>query len=244
MQLPAGDAETIYNVIKKYLKENDIYHLLSSFCSDGAKVLCSTQEGVAGKLIRDNPKILSLHCFAHRINLISGDLIDHFPELKLFNSMVYNLCKVFKRSTKRLQILEAAEFERLKYSKKLIQPIKVRWFSLFNAIKRIQELYPSLIEALNEISKSDIKAAGIASKIKTFEFVFYLNFLCDLLEVLNILNKAFQKNDLSYARVNILISSIKRQVDNDYSSIDNIRTNENMANFLKEFEKKSSFKGK
>ena len=81
-----------------------------AFCSDGAKVLCSQHEGVPGKLIRDNPKIVSLHSFAHRINLISGDLIESFPEMKLINSMVYNLCKLFKRSTKRLQILEEAEF--------------------------------------------------------------------------------------------------------------------------------------
>ena len=68
------------------------------------------------------------------------------------------LRKFFKKSTKKLQILQDIEYKEIKSMKSLIKPIKVRWFSMYNAIKRIVEIYPSLVHPLKEIKVFDANA--------------------------------------------------------------------------------------
>ena len=242
-EIKNGEAKTLYGTVSKYLQDNNIYGKLSSLCTDGAKAFCSKKEGLAGLLTRDIPKLVSLHCFAHRINLITGDLMEEFSDLKLVNSAVYSLCKFFKKSTKKLQILQDIEYKEIKSMKRLIKPIKVRWFSMYNAIKRIVEIYPSLVHALKEIKVFDANAVGVSLTITTFSFCFFCCFFSDILGVLNIMNKAFQKDNLKFSTVNMLISSIIRRIQQEFGTIERIKEGPILSEFLKEYNEKGTFQG-
>ena len=131
----------------------------------------------------------------------------------------------------------------LKKVKRLIKPIKIRWFSLYSAIIRIKEIFSPLVKSLESISEYDANALGVLNSMQTFHFCFYLNFLCDILGVLNILNKAFQKQDLTLGRVYILVNNIKKQITSDFCDISKLESNENLKLFIKEFEQKGTFQG-
>ena len=157
-------------------------------------VMCGQINGVVGLLKKDIPELLGIHCMAHRINLVSGDILDEFPDLKLIDSILYNIHKLFKKSTKKLQILNDYERQQIKKFKKVIKPTQIRWFSLYNAILRIIDIWKPLIEALKEICDFDVSAKGVLESLMSFKVIFLLHFLADLLSLLNNLNLTFQQN--------------------------------------------------
>ena len=133
--------------------------------------------------------------------------------------------------------------KQLKTTNKLIKSTKIRWFSLFNAIIRIIDIYPSINEALKEIELFDVLSVGIASTIRKYEFIFFLNFLDDLMGILNIMNKAFQKEELKLSRINMLIICIENRLKDEMGTIENIKNNQYLQIFLSEYSLSQTFKG-
>ena len=161
IELKEATGLALYQAVKKYLDEtNKIYGKLASICTDGASVMTGSQNGLARLIRNDIPILLSIHCMAHRINLVSNDVVDYFPILKLIDSTLYNIHKIFKRSPKRIQILE--DFERLELKKTLrvLKPTKIRWFSLYNALLRMLFLWNPLVSSLDELKDTDANALG------------------------------------------------------------------------------------
>ena len=87
IELEDGKAETIFLVLKQYLHKHTIYSKISAFRSDGANVVCSQKNCVAGLLLKEYKEIIGIHCYAHRINLIASNLPEKFPEIKIINSV-------------------------------------------------------------------------------------------------------------------------------------------------------------
>ncbi len=57
--------------------------------TDGEPAIASQENGVVGKLLKINPKIIHIHCIAHQTALGVKDLIKNFPELKGINYYIY-----------------------------------------------------------------------------------------------------------------------------------------------------------
>jgi len=68
-ELKHTDAETIYLTIKNFMEKEKMLKKLKFVCSDGAPAMASRKEGVAGKLLKDLPKLLSFHCICHQESL-------------------------------------------------------------------------------------------------------------------------------------------------------------------------------
>ena len=66
-----------------------------------------------------------------------------------------------------MQILQDIEYKEIKNMKRLIKPIKIPWLSMYNAINRIVEIYPSLVHALKEIKIFDAYAVVVSLTITT-----------------------------------------------------------------------------
>ena len=150
------------------------------------------KNGVYGNFKNDIPNLISIHCLAHRINLVSSDIIEKFPLLKLIDTTLYNGHKLFKRSPQKLQILEALELQELKKIYKVLKPTKIRWFSLYNALIRLLFLWNPMVEALKELENEDVNALGLYSCLTTYKFLFMAHYLTDFMGTLNILNLVFQ----------------------------------------------------
>ena len=87
-----GTAETIETALWQGLmaKSLDITRL-RGFGSDGAAVMTGRMNGVAAQLKRHSPRIISVHCVAHRLALAAAHAADGIPYLQLFKSILQTL---------------------------------------------------------------------------------------------------------------------------------------------------------
>jgi hypothetical protein len=68
--VPKADCANLMRLIVDHFDESGVeMTTLFGFASDGASVVCSHGEGVAGKILQINPACITCHCVAHRNNL-------------------------------------------------------------------------------------------------------------------------------------------------------------------------------
>jgi len=81
--------------------------------------------------------------------------------------------------------------------------VKTRWLSRGNCISRIHECLPQLFEEFTTDAngKSDgARTAHVLSVlVSSFKFVLALCIFCDILSILNLISKAFQKDHVRYS---------------------------------------------
>ena len=82
--------ETIEIAILKSLESLDMTQLCG-FGSDGASVMTGRLNGVAARLKRHSPRMISVHCVAHRIALAAAYAADGIPYLQQFKSLLQTL---------------------------------------------------------------------------------------------------------------------------------------------------------
>ena len=92
-----GKAETITQALIDLLqRKNSSIDSVFGLGSDGAAVITSKKQGVTGKLLNLNPKLINVHCIAHRLALAENVLY-----LKEFQEMLTSLYYYFKKSAVR-----------------------------------------------------------------------------------------------------------------------------------------------
>lgn len=67
-----------------------------------------------------------------------------------------------------------------------MKPNDVRWLSHFGVLKRIKQIYPALIEALDEISveSKDPLASNLVLIMSNFKFLSKVHIMCDILSII------------------------------------------------------------
>ena len=87
-----GRAETIEIAILKSLEEKSLdITSLCGFSSDGASVMTGRLNGVAARLKRHSPRMISVHCVAHRLALAAAHAADGITYLQQFKSILQTL---------------------------------------------------------------------------------------------------------------------------------------------------------
>lgn len=122
------------------LNENEILERVYFMATDGAPVMRSLENGLAGKMVAKVPHLKTLHCVAHRAALGVKDLVAEYNSIKLINTLMYHLVSFFK-THKRLNLLKIKESELFSLDEdeclNLIAPIDVRWCSYLPCIERV-----------------------------------------------------------------------------------------------------------
>ena len=98
--------------------------------------MSSNKEGVAGKLKRLNPNIVSVHCIAHKLQLCVSQAAEKVKFLKEFQEMLTSMFYHFK-SALRTEKLKAVQ-ERLNEPQLKYKDIhQVRWLSFYKALETL-----------------------------------------------------------------------------------------------------------
>ena len=133
---------------------------------DGASNMQGCRKGVATQIKHESPSALSVHCFAHRLNLCLQDVGKQLVFLRDALEVVREIAKLIKFSPKRASL----------FSQVLVQPdntgvtIKplclTRWTARHVAIEAVLKDYKILLETLEEINQTThdeygMKAGGI-----------------------------------------------------------------------------------
>ena len=137
---------------------------------DGASNMQGCRKGVATLIKRESPSALSVHCFAHKLNLCLQDVGKQLVFLRDALEVVREIAKLIKFSPKRASL----------FSQVLAQPdntgatIKpfcpTRWTARHVAIEAVLKDYKILLETLEEINQTThdeygMKAGGILESL-------------------------------------------------------------------------------
>ena len=86
---------------------------------------------------------------------------------------------------------------------------------MHRAVEAVRKCFPSLLSTLSTIAsaENDPVAKGLYDSIRTYKFIVFTHFLCDILGDLTYLSCFFQQNNLNFTQVQSavdgIISSIK-----------------------------------
>ncbi|XP_066373709.1 uncharacterized protein [Miscanthus floridulus] len=197
---------------------------------DGASNMRGEFNGVQ-KLIRDeNPYVFYVHCFAHQLQLVvvvvftsSADIADFFNYVLLIVSNIGASCMrkdalLAKHQDVLLEKIEKGEImtgKGLNQESSLARPGDTRWGSHLKTLLRILVMWEAIIDVLEIVKKDSIKprnnggALGLIEKMESFDFVFILYLMIQLLSMTDILSQALQRKDQDIVEAMHLISDVK-----------------------------------
>lgn len=210
LQLCDRTSDGITKCILSYLKSKklDIGKLIG-FASDGASTMLGKDNGVARQLTNLNPFIINSHCVAHKLSLANVDSFVQIEEFKLFESIIKQIYRFFRRSSKRYEELSAFQTVLQEKQLKVVGFSAVRWLSIYDNVLRVKQNYKSMVCTFRQEwdYEKNIEAEALFNHMRTETFLYLLYLLLDVMNVLKPLINIFQKDELNYAMLDILIST-------------------------------------
>ena len=186
---------------------------LVGFCADGASVNLGQVSGVVSKLREDNPKLIDIHCMAHRLELAVLGVLRKVKMVETVNDTLHLIWKTYHFSPKSKGELQTVceELATRFYKPK---PVKgTRWIPhLDRALKIFLKGQDDLVtkggeysavaihmENLKETSRNaDVAGRGkkVSDTMKDLKFAAFCHFLADVFQEISKLSLLLQSKDL------------------------------------------------
>ena len=171
--------ETIFNMVTSYMEEKAIpLENIIAVATDGAPAMTGRYRGFIAFMKKAVPGIFTIHCIVHRQHLVAKHLSGNLHTS--LNIVINVINKIKSRSLNDRMFRELChengeEFERL------LQHTEVRWLSKENCLKRVSELFDTIVEFLEE------QDGDLSTKIKAIEQdTFYLTNIFEKLNKVNL----------------------------------------------------------
>ena len=179
---------------------------LISIATDGAAVLTGRVGGLVTKLKQDFPKVQSIHCLAHRLELAVKDCLKEVAGCNKFEFFVAKLYALYHQSSKNARLLQEAAAELNMQILKIGQIFTIRWVaSSFQTVKAVWKDYPALARQFKTAtddtsSRSDTerqKFRGLHKLLTSAGFLADLATMKDVLQELQSLLLKLQRRETS-----------------------------------------------
>ncbi|XP_015169027.1 zinc finger MYM-type protein 1-like [Solanum tuberosum] len=175
----------------------------------------------------------SIHYFAHQLQLTLAGISKKCFEVGKHVVLVSNIFNVLRSSFKRMDdlrdsqkaiIQEALEMGELTIARGLNQQLDLsracdtRWRSHCKSFNNLILMFGSILDVLELLAldarsiDERVKATGHLESYRTFEIVFMLHLMRDVLKITNVLNKCLQKNEQDVANAMLLVEVAKRRL--------------------------------
>ncbi|CAI0435348.1 unnamed protein product [Linum tenue] len=198
---------------------------------DGASNMRGEWNGLQALFLKDSPQAYYVHCMAHRLQL---SLVAAAKEVYWVHEFFRNLSFIITAVTgscKRQDQLEAAEAAKIAIQlaageietgkganqvSTLQRPCDTRWSSHLRSISNLIKLYGSTCKVLENITKdgcsSNAKwdATSALERMKSFDFIFILFLMKEILSTTDILSQALQRKSQDIFNAMILVESTKK----------------------------------
>jgi len=200
---------------------------------DGASNMRGEFNGVQ-KLIQDeNSYAFYVHCFAHQLQFVVVTVATSIPAIADFFNYVPLIVNTVGASCMRkdallakhhdvlLEKLESGEINTgkgLNQECSLARPGDTRWGSHLKTLLRILVMWEAVIDILEIVRKDSVKptsnwgAFGLIGKIESFDFVFIMHLMIQLLSITDCLSRALQRKDQDIVEAMHLIIDVKEQL--------------------------------
>ena len=218
--LAHSDADGYFAKIKASFGDDETWNKLKKHVialgADGASVMSGSEGGLYGKIKQEIPKVIFIHCSAHRLQLALQDAWKKIPYMTTFDSTIRNVYALYHRSPKKTtQLQEIAAICEQKVNQ--FHTIHaVRWVaSKHRATKALlTNLKPTILHLQNMGAENTVDGAtarGLLNTVSSYKFISYLHFITDYLDPLEQLSICLQKDTIVAAQLpHIIDSSIVR----------------------------------
>ena len=212
VEVENGTALTVRNAIMTFLEENDLnVHKVTGLGTDGAAAMIGRIDGVAVKMKRENPKMVSTWCVAHRLALVAHWAAMKVDYLKTVQTTLVNVYTFFQYSAVRYNKLRQLKSVMNVQVKKFRKPTQVRWLSLQESVLAVISAWGVLVMTLEHeavgTSVGAAQARGILKSVKPFKFIASLHVLADALDAICACNRVFQKDVLDIVVVDGMLKA-------------------------------------
>ncbi|XP_042404912.1 zinc finger MYM-type protein 1-like [Zingiber officinale] len=196
---------------------------------DGASNMFGEFNGLKSLIMKENPYTLYVHCFAHQLQLVVVAVAQANQYICDFMWIVGSIVNTSASSCKRADKLRQLEHDRkvkllgrgeissgrgLNQETSLATPRDTRWGSHHSTLCRIEQMWPSVIEVLqNLIDDGDRSSKGLSrtlvERMERYEFVFILLLMKRILAITNHLSTILQEKDQNIVNAMRLINNVK-----------------------------------
>ena len=216
--LLVGDADTILMVLRHMYDEEGVSpSRMAAFGSDGASVMLGCNNGVAVQLARTfNIFLLVAHCIAHRNALAAAHACASIPLAAWLEAQLRDILHFHGHSGKRKSVLRNIQEQLGAPKLALLKLAKARWLSRGDASRRILDVLPSLVVEFREMANTSTTASVLLSVVRMHKFLALLCFFVDIMALLTMLSRCFQKKHVYFKRVRGLIDSTKAVLEANY----------------------------
>ena len=213
VHIPNGQAATVTQMVKDILASRHVDEKkVVGFGSDGASVMTGKNNGVAARLKRVNPFLISIHCMAHKLALCTSQASTGIQFLSTFKETLTALYRYFKKSSLRTHQLK--EFQEIfqQPQLKVKEVYEIRWFAFYGALEALHRTWSSLLAYFESHDDPKAKAAGFEKALKKYEFVATMGLMMDVMPILTYLSLVFQKQHLDLSVIQPAVSSAVSQI--------------------------------
>lgn len=215
----SADSETLLRVLKECTKELD-GNKLCGLVTDGASTMTGKINGLAARIKREHPTVLSVHCICHRLALACTDSNKDCKFVADTSDILRYLWKFFEDSPKRTATLVKVQMEMAKCTEQLPKKSRIaivhkvkkacstRWLSFNEAVHGCYDDLPSIMQCLSLLEK-DVVATGLLKKMKNVRFGTSLFILKEILPILAKLSKTFQAGTINFSCIEPSIQEAK-----------------------------------
>jgi len=200
--LPNTTADTITVVLKDLIRCSLPFSLCRGQAYDGAANMQGKRKGVATQIKHENPAALSVHCFAHCLNLCLQDAGRQIALLRDALDIGREIAKLIRLSPKRSHLF-SEKLLQSEHTGVSIKPLcPTRWTARTTSIEAILKDYSILMEVMDEVHHTThdeygLKAHGILTSLEKFDTLFGLKLAYLLFGAAEEMSKCLQSKDTS-----------------------------------------------
>ncbi|KAI5065389.1 hypothetical protein GOP47_0020084 [Adiantum capillus-veneris] len=204
-------AKGIFDTIMLELERSNLdLSRLIAFGSDGCNTMVGRKKGVA-KLMKDvNPMLTAIHCVAHHTNLATCDTSKKIAYAKKIDVLVNAIANYFSSSSNRRDALNDLQEEFDCETIKMQRIFEIRWLSRHACITKICKSLDALLVALEKERKD------LYDVLSTFECIYALHFLADILQKVTNLSLRFQKDYVDVTTIHGIVKSTILCIKDEY----------------------------
>ncbi|KAL1362984.1 hypothetical protein AAHE18_03G119100 [Arachis hypogaea] len=197
---------------------------------DGASNMRGEWNGLQALFLKDSPQAYYVHCFAHRLQLALVAASREVLQIHEFFTQLNSIVTIVSASSKRhdqLQEAQAIENANLVAQNELetgkganqISTLQragdTRWSSHFNSICSLVKMFTATNIVLNNIIEDGTtyaqrgEAYGVSKILLSFEFVFTLHLMKEIMGITNVLCQALQQQSQDILNAMHIVSTSK-----------------------------------
>ncbi|XP_025192026.1 zinc finger MYM-type protein 1-like [Melanaphis sacchari] len=187
---------------------------------DCAASMQGKYSGLKTRIQVENPRAMFTWCFAHKLNLVIVDTCDCCINTKTFFGDVGALIEFMRARKRTAACVECQKILNPKEQKRRIKRFSnTRWISHDRALVVIQEKYPALLKALENISKANDSdrdttsmAKNLISVITSFQFVLVLVLMRKIFSISTEVSNYLQSKSIDFMQAIKMVNVAKNRL--------------------------------